>query len=160
MPLRIRSRISSAATVLLAFAALPSRGWAQTPGPDLGRLGPTSVVRATLPDGRTVTGRYAAVGDGRIGVRAETGITDSIQIADLQALSVRGRHTRTGAIVGGSLGLAFGLFVGYMVGALCESSDCDLGEQFLVAIPLFAGSGTLVGAAMGAAFPKWKKVYP
>lgn len=160
MPLRIRSRIIPAATVLLTFAALPSHGWAQGPGPDLGRLGPTSVVRATFPDGRTFTGRYAAAGDGQIGVRAETGTTDTLRLADLQALSVRGRQTKTGAIVGGSLGLAFGLFVGYMVGALCDSSDCDRGEPFLVTIPLFAGGGTLVGAAIGAAFPKWKQVYP
>jgi hypothetical protein len=159
MPFRIRSKIRLTATVLLTFAALPSRGWAQGPGPDLGRLGPTSVIRATLPGGRTVTGRYADVGDGRIGVRAETG-TDSLRLADLQALSVRGRHTKTGAIAGGSLGLALGLFVGYMVGALCDSSDCDRGEPFLVTIPLFAGGGTLVGAAIGAAFPKWKQVYP
>lgn len=160
MPLRIRNRISPFAALLVAIAALPSRSRAQMPGPDFGRLGPSSVVRANLPDGRTVTGRYAPLGDGRLGIRAEAGTTDTLRLAELEALSVRGRQTKTGAIVGGSLGLALGLYLGYLIGAFCDAADCDRGEPFLVTIPLFAGSGTLVGAAIGAAFPKWKQVYP
>ena len=159
MPLRIRSKTIPTATLLITLAAPPSRGWAQTREQDFAALGPTSGF-VPPPGGRTVTGRYAAVDDGRLGVRAESGTTDTLRLTELQALSVRGRQTKTGAIVGGSLGLAFGLFVGYMVGALCESADCDRGEPFLVTIPLFAGSGSLIGAAIGAAFPKWKKVYP
>jgi hypothetical protein len=159
MPTRLRTRIVPSIALLVALVA-PDRGAAQATGPDLGRLGPTSVIRASLPDGRTLTGRYAAVGDGRLGVRADAGTTDTLRLDQLRTLSVRGRHTKTGAIVGGSLGLATGLFFGYLIGAICDSADCDRGEPYLVTIPLFTGGGTLLGAVIGAAVPKWKQVYP
>jgi hypothetical protein len=159
MPSRLQTRIVPSIALLVALVA-PGRGAAQATGPDLGRLGPTSVIRASLPDGRTLTGRYAAVGDGRLGVRADAGTTDTLRLDQLRTLSVRGRHTKTGAIVGGSLGLATGLFFGYLIGAICDSADCDRGEPYLVTIPLFTGGGTLLGAVIGAAVPKWKQVYP
>jgi hypothetical protein len=56
--------------------------------------------------------------------------------------------------------LATGLFFGYLIGAICDSADCDRGEPYLVTIPLFTGGGTLLGAVIGAAVPKWKQVYP
>jgi len=105
-------------------------------------------------------GTYAAIGDGRLGIRPDAGRTDTLRLADLSTLSVRERRTKTGAILGGSIGLAFGLFVGYMVGALCDAAECDRGEPFLLTVPLFGGGGTLLGAAVGAALPKWKQVYP
>jgi len=159
MPVRIRTRIVPPVALLVALG-VPGRGAAQATGPGLGRLGPTSVIRATLPDGRTLTGRYAAVGDGRLGVRADAGTTDTLQLTQLRTLSVRGRETKTGAIVGGSLGLATGLFFGWMIGAVCDAAECDREGPFLVTIPLFTGGGTLLGAVIGAAVPKWKQVYP
>ena len=155
----IRSRIVPTAVLLFALL-VPGQGAAQTTGPGLGRLGPTSVIRATLPDGRSLTGRYAAVGDGRLGVSSDAGTTDTLQLTQLRTLSVRGRHTKTGAIVGGSAGLATGLFFGWLIGALDDSADPDRTGPFLVTIPLFTGAGTLLGAVVGAAFPKWKQIYP
>lgn len=130
------------------------------PVPQLARLGPSAVVRATLPDGRTLTGRYASVGDGRLGVSAETGRTDTLALREIRTLAVRGRHTRTGAIVGGSAGLAAGLLFGWFLGALCDAAVCDRAEPFLLTIPIFGGGGTLFGAVIGAALPKWNQVYP
>lgn len=160
MRLRMRQGTLPHAALLVALLAVPSRAGAQTPGLDLGRLGPSSVIRATFADGRAVTGRYAAVGEGRLGVRSGAGRTDTLRLAQLQTLSVRGRHTRTGAIVGAAAGLAAGIYFGYFIGASCESSDCDGGEPYLLTIPLFGGGGALLGAAIGAAVPKWKRVFP
>ena len=159
MSLRIRTTTVTPVALLVALV-VPGRGAAQATGPDLGRLGPTSVIRATLPDGRTLIGRYAAVGDGRLGVSSDAGTTDTLQLTQLRTLSVRGRNTKTGAIVGGSVGLATGLFFGYLIGAIDDSADPDREGPFLVTIPLFTGGGTLLGAVIGAAIPKWKQVYP
>lgn len=155
---RIRSTVS---VILVAAWALSGRAVAQDPrAPIPGRLGVNSVVRATLSDGRTITGRYAALGDGRLGVRSESGATDTLTLTRIQTLAVRGRHTKTGAIIGGAAGLAAGIFVGYMVHGVCDAAECDGVRPYLLAIPLFSGGGALLGAAIGAAIPKWKKVYP
>ncbi len=146
---------------LLLGATLPAYGQEGPPAiPQLGRLGPTSVVRATLPDGRRLTGRFVAMGDGHLGVRAESGLTDTLSLGLVRTLDLRGRHTKTGAIIGGSAGLAAGLFFGWFIGALCDAAVCDRAEPFLLTIPIFAGGGTLLGAAIGAAVPKWKQIYP
>jgi hypothetical protein len=161
MPVARMKSVLPLATLLVVFAAYPARAGAQDPAaPALDRLGPTSVVRATLPDGRTITGTYSAVGDGRLGISANAGGTDTLRLAQLRALSVRGRHTKTGAILGGTVGLAAGLFLGYMIGGVCDAAECDRGKPFLVTVPLFAGGGTLLGAAIGSALPKWTRVFP
>ncbi len=78
--------------------------------PGLGRLGLSAVIRATLPDGRAVTGRFQGISDGHLDVRTESGITETLTLARVRTLEVRGRDTRTGAIVGGVTGLAAGIF--------------------------------------------------
>jgi hypothetical protein len=107
-----------------------------------------------------LTGRYAPIGMDRIAVLAESGVSDTLSLAGIQALAVRGRHTRTGAIVGGAAGLAAGIFFGYVIGAVCDAADCDRGRPYLLTIPLFGAGGTLLGAGIGAAIPKWKRVLP
>ena len=82
------------------------------------------------------------------------------RLSELRELSVRGRHTKTGAILGGIAGVAFGTFVGLIANALCETDTCDGAEPFVIAIPAFGAGGALVGAAVGSAFPKWKRVFP
>jgi hypothetical protein len=117
-------------------------------------------VRARLGEDRTLSGRFVAVSDGRIGIRSDAGATDTLRLRDVGELAVRARHTKTGAIIGAVAGAAFGAFVGYMAYALCEVDSCRDGSTFLIAIPAFGAGGALVGAAVGSAFPSWKKVYP
>ena len=123
-------------------------------------LRPGAYVRARIGADRAVTGQFIPVGDGRVGIRTEIGGTDTLRLREIGELAVRGRHTKTGAILGGVAGAAFGAFVGYVAYALCEVDSCRDGETFLIAIPAFGVGGALVGAAIGTAFPKWKKVYP
>jgi hypothetical protein len=152
-------RLLSLSTALLLVWVLPVSGQGALPD-QLGRLNHNSRVRVTLLDGRALTGQFVGIGDGRLGVRAESGRTDTLSLGDVRTLAVRGRHTKTGAIVGGSAGLATGIFVGWLVGALCDAAVCDRAGPFLVTIPLFTGGGSLLGAVIGAAVPKWKQVFP
>lgn len=124
------------------------------------RVTPGVVVRVDLSGNRSVVGQYSRLGDGRLGVARENGAMDTVAFNQIRTLAVRGRHTKTGAIVGGSVGLAFGVFVGIVASAMCETDSCNGVQPYLISIPIFAGGGTLVGAAVGAAFPKWKRVYP
>lgn len=123
-------------------------------------LRPGAYIRAQLGADRLLSGRFVPIADGRLGIRSDAGATDTLRLREIGELAVRGRHTKTGAIIGGIAGAGFGLFVGYMAYALCEVDSCRDGSSFLIAIPAFGAGGALVGAAIGSAFPKWKKVYP
>jgi len=150
-------------SLLLAALTLGVAGAARAQEPvvnPLGRLGPNTVVRATLPDGRRLVGAFQSAGMGRLGVGTPSGTTDTLTLAQIRTLEVRGRHTRTGAIVGGVAGVASGVFIGYVIGATCDAAECHRGRAYLYTIPLFGGAGTLLGAVIGAALPKWNRVYP
>ena len=152
------SRIVVACSVALAAGGTTAA--AQDQPPFLTQIDPGKYVRARLDPDRTVSGHFVPVGDGRLGIRLDAGVTDTLRLADLRELSVRGRHTKAGAILGGIAGVGFGTFVALMVTALCETDDCRGGRPFAIAIPVFGAGGALVGAAVGTAFPKWKRVYP
>ena len=152
------SRIVAALSWVLAVA-VPS-AVAQSQPPVLTRIEAGKYVRARLDPDRTISGHFVPVGDGRLGIRHDAGVTDTLRLAELRELSVRGRHTKAGAILGGIAGAGFGTFVAIMVTALCETDDCRGGRPFAIAIPVFGAGGALVGAAVGTAFPKWKRVYP
>jgi len=152
------SRIVAAFSV--AWAVAGTTAVAQSRPPVLPQVDPGKYVRARLDPDRTVSGHFVPVGDGRLGIRHDAGVTDTLRLAELRELSVRGRHTKAGAILGGIAGAGVGTFVAIMVTALCETDDCRGGRPFAIAIPLFGAGGALLGAAVGTAFPKWKRVYP
>ncbi|HSE52409.1 MAG TPA: hypothetical protein VLB00_09470 [Gemmatimonadales bacterium] len=152
------SRIVAAFSVALAVAGTAAA--AQSQPPVLTQVDPGKYVRARLDPDRTISGHFVPVGDGRLGIRHDAGVTDTLRLAELRELSVRGRHTKAGAILGGIAGVGFGTFVAIMVTALCETDDCRGGRPFAIAIPVFGAGGALLGAAVGTAFPKWKRVYP
>lgn len=152
------SRIFVAFSVALAVGGTTTT--AQGQPPVLSQIESGKYVRARLDPDRTVSGHFVPVGDGRLGIRRDAGVTDTLRLAELRELAVRGRHTKAGAILGGIAGVGFGTFVAIMVTALCETDDCRGGRPFAIAIPVFGAGGALVGAAVGTAFPKWKRVYP
>ncbi|HEU5217250.1 MAG TPA: hypothetical protein VFU23_01225 [Gemmatimonadales bacterium] len=89
------------------------------------------------------------VSDGRLGVRAvDPGQADPPSVARFRG----GNYAGTGAIVGGSLGAAFGVLAGLGLKTVCESDDCNGIRPFLITVPLFGGAGALVGAGVGALF--------
>ncbi|HJR35343.1 MAG TPA: hypothetical protein VJ817_10365, partial [Gemmatimonadales bacterium] len=152
------SRIFAACSVALVVAGTTAA--AQDQPPVLTQIDSGKYVRARLDPDRTLSGHFVPVGDGRLGIRHDAGVTDTLRLAEVRELAVRGRHTKAGAILGGIAGVGFGTFVAIMVSALCETDDCRGGRPFAIAIPVFGAGGALVGAAVGTAFPKWKRVYP
>ena len=154
----------SGARILAAFSVALAVGGATAAAQGqpavLSQIDPGKYVRARLDPDRTLSGHFVPVGDGRLGIRHDAGVTDTLRLAEVRELAVRGRHTKAGAILGGIAGVGFGTFVAIMVSALCETDDCRGGRPFAIAIPVFGAGGALVGAAVGTAFPKWKRVYP
>ena len=154
-------RKSGVGLAALASLLVTSNAIAQSSaGATIGRVASGAFVRARTDADRTLAGRFIPVGDGRLGIRSDQGVTDTLRLGELRELSVRGRHTKTGAIIGGIAGVAVGIFVGVMVNGVCETDDCRGARPYLIAIPAFGAGGALLGAAVGSAFPKWKRVFP
>jgi len=151
---------SSLISALLLSGAMGRAAGQSDPAGVVSRIRPGAVIRARLTSEQTVTGRYVPIGDGRLGITAEPGMTDTVRLSQLRQLAVRGRHTKTGAIIGGAGGAAFGVFVGILVTALCETDSCNGTRPYLIAVPVFGAAGALLGGAVGAAFPKWRTVFP
>jgi hypothetical protein len=155
-------RIFLLCAVLPAGPAIPSAAQAGPPTSDrvFSRIRPGAVVRARLGPDQVITGKYFPVGDGRLGITVDRGTADTLRPDRLRELAVRGRHTKTGAIIGRAAGVGFGVFIGLIITATCETEDCNGVGPYLLTVPMFGSGGALLGAAVGAAFPKWRKVFP
>lgn len=79
-----------------------------------------------------------------------------VPVDEIQRAWVRGRHTKTGAIIGGILGAGGGLFFGLLIDAVCEG-DCQGSAATVTVLGLGAGVG--LGALVGSAFPRWKELH-
>ncbi len=157
-----RGRAWGLAVLVSLFLPTAARAQASASSPEavLARIESGKVVRARLDPDRTLVGSYAPVGDGRLGIRSDLGATDTLRLGEIRELAIRGRHTKTGAIVGGMAGVGLGIFIGWIVTNTCDAADCDGSGPYAVAIPLFGGGGALLGAAIGTAIPRWKRVFP
>ncbi len=109
-------------------------------GPGIGRISGT--VRQLRPD---------------LVLRTDSG-DRRVSLGSVDTLWVRGRRIKTGAIVGGILGVASGIFLGSIVDAVCEF-DCRDNSEVTIGL-LGGGTGMVVGAVVGAAIPKWKRAFP
>ena len=120
-------------------------------------LRPDRFVRIQLPE----IGRI----QGRVGFRTESEMVlqmdeknRTVSLGSVDTLWVRGRRTKTGAIIGGLLGIGGGIFLGAIANALCEY---DCGGNYIVGGAAFgAVSGGVAGAIIGTAIPRWRRVFP
>jgi hypothetical protein len=117
-------------------------------------------VRVELLDRRRLTGTLGSVSPTAIVLRDSDGAGASVQLADVARLWRRGRATRTGALVGGALGAGFGLFIGAVAVGVCEY-DCpsSTGSAMAAGAVSFGLLGTVPGALIGAAFPRWRTAW-
>ncbi len=83
--------------------------------------------------------------------------------SDIDKLWVRGRATKTGAIIGGIVGLLAGVGYGLLLGeVICNNEDCNADTGTVVAALGLGGAlaGAGGGALIGAAIPKWHLRFP
>lgn len=148
-------------TTLLAILVSPLSAQEIPPGLDSAsvvQLRPDRFVRIQVPELGRIQGTVGSRSATELELQSE-GTSRRIQLAAVDTLWVRGRRTKTGAIIGGILGLGGGIFLGALGEALCEY-DCD-NDNYIVTGALFgAAAGGATGALIGAAIPRWKRVYP
>ena len=155
------NRFLAAGGLILATVGHPV--YAQDPSPrgmdsaSILLLTPDRFVRIQLPDLGRIQGNVSQRTASELVLRVE-GESRRVALAAVDSLWVRGRHTKTGAIIGGVLGIGGGIFLGALANALCEY-DCD--SNYVVGGAVFgAVAGGAAGAIIGAAIPRWRRVFP
>jgi hypothetical protein len=144
----------------LALAA-PTTGEPIRKGKDpaqaFARVAPGAHVRIEERDGHVLEGRYVATTYGNV-VLDEPAIR--IPAASIQKVWIRGRATKTGAIIGGIVVGVSSALLGAAAGAFCESDcgDFDVYRYGAIGFATGAGMGALTGGIVGAAFPKWHRL--
>ena len=151
---------------LLAFtcclrylSAEPSKpsNWAS-----LAQLAPRAEIRVSLNQGENLTGSLLSVSDDSLVIETGNG-ERSLPRADVTRVQVKrtGRRVRH-ALIGMAVGAGGGLIT---VAALHDAKECtgfcvgpDVGHSVkMAAVPVGAGLGALIGAALPAG--KWTDVY-
>ena len=91
-----------------------------------------------------------------------------VRLGTIDAIWVRGTAIRggmkSGALVGGIAGLAFGLLFEWLSEELCDTGDCGHTTGETISIISFwtaigAGTGALTGAGIGSMVPAWHLRY-
>jgi len=122
------------------------------------QLKPDRFVRIHVPELGRVQGRVGSRSATELVLQSE-GSSRRVELAAVDTLWVRGRRTRTGAIIGGILGIGGGIFLGALGEALCEV-DCD-NHNYMVTGAIFgAAIGGATGAVIGTAIPRWRRIFP
>lgn len=145
--------------LLLMAVGAPLR--AQTAESVLTPLVPRSSLVRLRMSGTEMTGKLIALTSGVATLNTESG-NRTATLASVDSIWVRGRATKTGAIIGGIAGAVIGgVFLGVVVDAMCEV-DCDSAgfQGAVVGGALGLGAGGLLGAGIGALIPKWRLRFP
>jgi hypothetical protein len=145
---------------LLLTVPLDAQTAPRTADSVLASLAPRGPVVRLRTDQARVTGRLLAAGSDGATLATGDG-TQLIPAGVIDSVWVRGRAWKTGAIVGGAAGMvALGAFTGLIVHATCETSECGTVAAAFAGGGIGLAGGALLGAAIGAAFPKWKRRFP
>ena len=122
------------------------------------RLHADQFVRLHVRGGRHFEGRFAFYAVAPAG--SQLSVADTlIQVETVDSLWVRGRATKTGAIVGAVVvGVPAAVFWTGLCSLILES-DCTLWGAVAGLTAASAGVGALVGAGIGTAFPRWHLRY-
>ncbi len=123
------------------------------------RLEPQTPVRVELRDGSRAQGRFDGLTPHSIRLSGAAGLTE-VELDRLTSAWVRGRQTKTGAIVGGIAGTLFGAFIATIANATCDTEGCGGSGTYFKATAIFLPAGALIGAGVGSAFPRWRRIFP
>lgn len=129
----------------------------------IARLKPHSQIQLYTENLGRIEGRFLMCRDDTLFLLA-TQREMSIPIESIDELRVRGRATKTGAIAGGFVVGLVGFVSGLTLARVCgvpEEPDDSCPVAILSIFTLGgAATGSLFGAAIGAAVPKWHLLYP
>jgi hypothetical protein len=163
-----RSWLAWAFTVAGAMLlALPSYASAQAPA-DADRLAAVrgidtgDYVRLQTESGPRVEGQLAVNDATSVTVFRDEAPVVEVPIPDIDGLWVRGRRTGIGALIGGGIGIAFGVVAGHTIEQIhCgETDSCgEIGSELLGGV-VFGAGGALIGAGIGWLIPKWDQRFP
>ena len=157
------------ATVFLIalMLVLMSEGSAQavaTRESTVGALEAGQRVRVRAADALSIEGVFLGLeGPDMLLSTTRAGPTQRVPIDRLEALWVRKRATRKGALIGaitgGAVGIGFGLFIGEV---LCNNPDCEAGTFEAAALvgAFGAGAGAAGGALIGFLVRGWSAIWP
>jgi hypothetical protein len=119
-------------------------------------------LRIEQPGGARLEGVFSSVTRDSLVVAGDVGLAQ-LSDSDIDKLWVRGRATKTGAIIGGIVGLLAGVGYGLLLGeVICNNEDCNADTGVVVAVLGLGGAavGAGGGAVIGAAIPKWHLRFP
>jgi hypothetical protein len=149
--------------------AAVSPGWltAQTPASPpslvearLQQLKSDSYLRVAVVGDGTIAGRLSDRGAGSFSLAMDSG-SRTLRVDQVEALWVRGRATRTGAVVGGIVGVVSGVLFGLWVEkTFYEGVDPNYAGAAARGGVIFGAAGLALGAVIGTAIPKWHQKYP
>jgi len=123
----------------------------------LGQVGAGQRLKVEVA-GSVWVGRYQRFEGGELFL-ARDSIVERLALERISGLWVRGRATKTGAIIGAIAGVGFGAFLGMIVASVCEYDCPDRPAAMAVGGLLGGASGVGMGAIIGAAIPRWKRVF-
>ena len=126
---------------------------------------------ARVPSGKTIrvgtrssqlhTGRLADFDAVILRLESEDAPLLTVPLDEIRSLRVRGRATKTGAVIGGVAGLAFGVLAGVFVAKIAdEEGDPEYAKAIAGVGAFFTVVGAGTGAIVGSAIPKWRLKWP
>ncbi len=149
-------RLLRLGALLLGTATSTVVGQASAEGA-LGQVRVGSRLKVGVP-GAVWVGTYQSFGSGEV-VLARDSLVERLRLDQVSGLWVRGRATKTGAIVGALAGMVAGGFVGLVVAGVCEVDCPSQATGMIFGGGVGAASGLGFGAIVGAAIPRWRRIF-
>lgn len=124
---------------------------------------PGERVRVETTDSRLIEGMSEATGAEMVRLNRDGERLD-FAVADIRRAWVQRRSTRSGAIIGGVVGLAAGITYGLLI-TRPESSPCDADNCTRTGVTVASGLigaavGAGAGALIGSLIPRWQLRFP
>lgn len=145
--------------IVLASVVATADVAAQSAPSAVADLRPGQMVRVATAAGGRMSGRVADV-DAAAGTLILESREMPFRIAEIDTLWKRGNAVRTGALIGGGIGLAgTAALTIWVCDVVAEGNGCS--QWGTVALFTAGGGavGALLGAGIGAVVPKWKRKF-
>lgn len=140
-----------------------SAGFEAGQTPRLLELPPGTRLRVHRAGDGVIDGRLSRATAHEVWLQAEpnSGEPLAISLTTVTSVEMRARSTRRGAQILGVAGAVFGGLAGAVLSDLCDTGTCDgRGKAIFTVAAVGGASGGLLGAIIGAAIPRWERVWP